>query len=174
MGTSRSISRALVGAVAVITLAGCAGDSPVATQGPEPSHSLLGAVLDATLLRCSALPASSVTAVIGSSGGTITAGPHRLVVPPGALAGPVAITAEVVSGTVNSMRFSPEGLRFAVPASLTMSYRNCPLARLLPLKKIAYTSELLSILELLRSVDHLGSSEVTGQLEHFSRYAIAY
>jgi len=55
-----------------------------------------------------------------------------------------------------------------------MSYRNCSgLGMLLP-KKIAYTSELLSILELLQSVDLSGEKQVVGKLNHFSRYAVAY
>jgi hypothetical protein len=157
----------------VLVLAGCAPDS-VPTAPPEPSASLLGSLLNVALLRCSSLPSSSSTAVIGSAGGALQVGPHRLVIPAGALPGDVAITGEVISGTVNSVRFSPAGLRFAAPASLTMSYGNCPLARLLPLKKVAYTDDGLGILAVLRSLDNLARSEVTGRLDHFSRYAISY
>jgi hypothetical protein len=77
-----------------------------------------------------------------------------------------------MSGSVNSVRFSPEGLRFARPAQLTMSYRNCVLT-LLP-KRIAYTNELLRILDLLPSRDLLLNKTVTAPVDHFSRYAVAF
>ena len=152
--------------------AACAGDSATPFE-PTPSYGLLD-VISGVLLQCAPLPSSSSTVVIGSDGGSIAFGPHLLVVPSGALSAPVAIKAEVVPGTVNSVRFQPEGLRFAKSAALTMSYRNCSgLGMLLP-KKIAYTSELLSILELLQSVDLSGEKQVVGKLNHFSRYAVAY
>ena len=95
-------------------------------------------------------------------------------VPQGALANRVTITAEVISDNINSVRFSPEGLRFSKSAALTLSYSNCfGLGMLLP-KQVAYTSESLSILELLQSVDSLAQRRVVGQLKHFSRYAVAY
>ncbi len=164
--------RTVVGVGLILGMAACAEAPPTAPLGPE--QSLLGGLMNATLLRCNSLSYSSSSAVIGSGGGTLTVGPHRLVVPAGALAADVTITGEVIPGSVNSVRFSPEGLTFAAPAALTMSYRNCPLAALLPLKKVAYTDEGLSILSLLHSLDDLAAREVTGQLEHFSRYAIAY
>jgi hypothetical protein len=156
-----------------LVLAGCTADT-VPTAPPPPSASLLGSLLNVSLLRCNSLPYSSSSTVIGSAGGALQVGPHRLVVPAGALAADVLITGEVIPGTVNSVRFSPAGLVFRTPAPLTMSYGNCPLARLLPLKKIAYTNEGLGILSVLPSLDNLGASEVTGRLDHFSRYAISY
>ena len=55
-----------------------------------------------------------------------------------------------------------------------MSYANCSgLASLLP-KRIAYTSDELVILALLPSVDDVVTRTVTGELEHFSDYAIAW
>lgn len=151
----------------------CGGDTPTPLEPQAPSYALTDLV-SGILLQCAPLPYSAQTVVIGPGGGAIAFGPHALVVPPGALANAVAIKAEVVSGKVNSVRFQPEGLRFAIPAALTMSYRNCSgLGMLLP-KKIAYTTELLSILELLQSVDQAGQKVVVGKLNHFSRYAVAY
>jgi hypothetical protein len=157
----------------VLGLAACAAEV-IPTAPVPPSPSLLGAILNGTLLRCNALPYSSSTAVIGPAGGTLQVGPHRLVVPAGALPGNVSITGEVISGAVNSVRLSPDGLQFGTQAVLTMSYANCPLAGLLPLKKVAYTDEGLSILSVLRSIDNLGNREVTARLNHFSRYAVSY
>ena len=124
------------------------------------------------LLGCSVQPYVSVTKVVGTAGGTIVVGTHKLVIPAGALANSYTIRAEQVQNRVNSVRFSPEGLRFAKPAKLTMSYGNC--SPLLVLKRVVYTDELLRILELIPSIDNLTTKTVTGDIRHFSRYAVAW
>lgn len=159
---------------AVLGTAACSGDSAT-PLGPNPSLiGTLTSTVNAVLLQCDPLPYSRTSATIGSAGGVITVGPHVLMIPRDALSQRVTITAEVVSGNVNSVRFSPEGLQFKKNAALVMSYKNCSgLGMLLP-KKIAYTNELLSILELLKSVDLTDQKKVSSQLKHFSRYAVAY
>ncbi len=181
MKRSRLISMMFLGLFLVAGISCSAGDS----QGPtdlsgipalEQRDGLLGTNLLATLLSCSPLRPAISSKTIGIRGGTITVGPHTLVIPPGALTKNTVITAEIVLDSVNSVRLLPEGLRFASgkPASLTMSYANCSLvARLLP-KKIVYTTERLQLLEILRSVDNILAKKVTAPLEHFSRYAVAY
>jgi hypothetical protein len=99
-------------------------------------------------------------------------GAHSLKILENALSENVTITAEQIEGEVNSVRFSPEGLHFAVPAVLTLSYRNCPDVR--HTKRIVYTDESLTILEWLVSLDFNRSSQVKGLINHFSRYAVAY
>ena len=75
---------------------------------------------------------------------------------------------------VNAVKFQPEGLRFSTPAALTMSYSNCSLlGKLLP-KRIAYTDDNLNILSYLLSLDNLLSKNVTGKVNHFSDYVIAW
>ena len=167
---------AFVLAVCALVFA-CSDPSPTApTTAPAPDASLIGDLLRPTgLLRCSDLPAASVTRTIGPLGGSLTVGPHVLWIPPGALAAPTSITATIVRGQgVNAITFQPEGLRFQTAAALTMSYANCNLlGKLLP-KRIAYTSTLLQILEYLLSVDNLFSKKVTGKVNHFSEYVIAW
>ena len=120
------------------------------------------------------MPADSVTETIGPEGGVIHVGPHKLSIPPGALAEPVTITAVAPSDTVNRIVFAPEGLTFAQRPRLTMSYANCNLlGRLVP-KRIAYTTDGLDILSYLLSLDNLFRKQVTGRLDHFSRYALAW
>jgi hypothetical protein len=130
----------------------------------------LGSVTD--LLVCSRQPYAIETETIGPKGGTIKVGAHSLVIPKGALRRQVKITAEQMSGSTNSLRFSPEGLRFDQPAELTMSYENCLLVLLQ--KKIVYTTEKLKILEVLTSLDLFKKKTVTAPIDHFSRYAVAY
>jgi len=72
------------------------------------------------------------------------------------------------------VQFQPAGLRFQKPAALTMSYANCNLlGKLLP-KQIAYTTDNLQILSYLLSLDNLLSKNVTGQVNHFSTYVVAW
>jgi hypothetical protein len=133
----------------------------------------VGAVVGLTdLLVCSSQPYDIEKKTIGSDGGTINVGSHTLVIPRGALKRRTTITAEQIPGRTNSLRFSPEGLQFEKPASLTMTYKNCLVVLLK--KHIVYTDEKLKILEVLRSLDLFGKKSVTAPIDHFSRYAIAY
>src|ERR1043166_680611 len=159
----------------VIAAAGCGGGtaSPLEPRAEAALTSLLKPVTT-TLLSCNPLPAATKSAVIGNAGGTVRVGPFTLVVPAGALRNQVTITGQVVSDNVNSVRFSPEGLKFDQAATLTMGYANCfGVGMLLP-KKIVYTSEGLTILEILSAVDLFSEKKVTAPLRHFSRYAIAF
>lgn len=161
-------------AVTLLATLSCTADTPTAPAA-APERSLLGNLLSYTgLLTCKPLPMATATATIGPEGGTITVGPHSLVIPPGALDSTVTITATAPSDTVNVIDFEPQGLQFDRAAALTMSYANCnTLGSLLP-KQIVYTDNALDILEYLLSMDNLWKKQVTGQLHHFSTYAVAW
>jgi hypothetical protein len=177
MKATRFFTAVLLAAAA--TLAGC-GERPAPDTGrPSPTASLLGPSglipgLTTGLLRCSPLPAATTTQTIGPEGGTLVVGPHSLTVPEGALPEPVTITATAPSDTVNTVQFAPEGLTFARTATLRMSYANCGLLGLNVPRRIAFTDDELAILYYLVSIDHFLARTVTGRLEHFSHYAIAW
>jgi len=173
MITHRFLRHMLVGA-ALVAVVSCERSSPLGVDSKAPNAGLLGLAPSVGLLRCSPLAADSVTQTIGPDGGTLSVGTNRLTIPAGALAAPVTITAIAPSDTVNQVRFFPEGLTFASPALLTMSYANCGLLYGLVPKQIAYTTDDLSILALLPSIDDLWRQRVTGSLQHFSTYAIAW
>jgi len=175
MKRMRLFAAVLLVALAATGLSCLPDRSPTAPAVPPPNASLLGGLLQATgLLRCTPLPYASTTKTIGPAGGIINVGPHTLIIPPGALLQNVTITAVAPSANVNSVRFTPQGLRFNVSAALTMSYSNCNLlGKLLP-KEIAYTDDNLNILSYLISLDNLFAKKVTGKLDHFSRYAVAW
>ena len=171
--------RALAVLVLVLIVSPSCSESPTsspATPAPAPEASLIGSLLKPTgLLKCSSLPYAQSTATIGPSGGSISAGPHTLVIPPGALLSPTAITMTAPTGLgVNAVKFQPVGLRFVTPAALTMSYSNCSLLGLLLPKEIAYTDDNLNILSYLLSLDNLLSKRVTGKVNHFSAYVVAW
>jgi len=160
-------------AAALLLALGC--EAPSAPPIPPPQGSLFGFPLQFTgLLRCSPLPYDSVTQTIGPDGGVIDVGAHSLAIPAGALDSAVTITAVTPSDSVNRIQFQPQGLVFNQAASLTMSYANCnPMTSLVP-RRIAYTDDLLTILEYLVSLDDRDSRTVTGDLHHFSDYALAW
>ena len=171
----------LVGVLLVGVGCGSEGDSPLAPSANAPEAALISnAVPTVTstllgsvdLLTCKSLPYASASATIGPDGGTIRVGKGTLLIPRGALSSRVTIKAEQISGKANSIRFSPEGLKFSRSAQLTMSYYNCLLT--LPTKRIVYTSESLRVLEILRSLDLRLTRTVSAPIDHFSRYAIAY
>src|ERR1043166_10098450 len=121
--------RALAVLLLVLLVSPSCRESPTSSAvppTPAPDASLIGSLLGPTgLLKCSNLPYASTTATIGPLGGSISAGPHTLVVPPGALLSPITITMTAPTGLgVNAVKFQPEGLRFVTPALLTMGYSN--------------------------------------------------
>lgn len=165
-----------LGVVGALVL-GCGDRSPIGvpSQAPIPRGALIGGLIAPTaLLACRPLPYDSTTQTIGPDGGTIQIAAHTLVIPEGALASPTQITAVVAAGPVNAVRLQPEGLQFAQTAYLTMSYANCDLFGSLAPKRIAYTTDALGIVEYLLSADDLFAHQVTGELHHFSEYAIAW
>jgi hypothetical protein len=134
---------------------------------------VVGGVLDITgLLRCEEQKYDVEYETIGPKGGTITVGKHSLVIPKGALRKNVRIKAEQMRGPTNSVRFSPEGLKFKKAATLSLNYKNCQDVK--PPKAVVYTTDKLEILEVLRSLDLLKQRNVIAPIDHFSRYALAY
>jgi len=149
-----------------------------AALAPKPRADLVGGLLNGllgTLLQCQALPAASVTQVIGSKGGVIKIGPHSFTVPAGALSTDVAITATIPPGkNARVVFFEPSGLQFAQPATLILSYRGCSLLGVILPKKIAIVDDNLGILGYLLSLDNILSDQVSGKVPHFTGYAVAW
>nr|UXE46022.1 hypothetical protein Hi04_10k_c554_00021 [uncultured bacterium] len=149
-------------------------------QAPKPQADLVGGLLDGVLkatglLKCQALPYASETQVIGKAGGVMHIGPHTFTVPAGALNKPVAITGTIPADQdVDVIFFEPSGLQFSTPASLRMNYGNCGLLGIVLPKQIAIVDNNLGILGYLLSLDNILSKYVTGQVPHFTGYAIAW
>jgi hypothetical protein len=172
----KSIRYFLIALPVIVFLAACGDSAPLGAG----SSDLVVAVSENTtvpdkLLMCSPLSYDSLTQTIGPEGGALHVGPHALTIPPGALSEPVSITAVVTPGKVNTVRFAPAGLTFALPADLTMSYANCnPLAVVIPKFVVQASHDLTAILAYLPSFDEPLAQRVTGRLEHFSTYAVAW
>ena len=175
MTTTRRLLLPLLVGVSAVFL-GCQESPPLAVDPREPApEALLGGLLQPTgLLSCSPVPYDSTTQAVGPEGGTIVVGLHSLSIPAGALDSAVAITAVAPSDSVNRVQFQPEGLVFQQPADLRMSYANCNLLGSMLPKRIGYVDDALTILYYLLSVDNPPTQTVTGRLEHFSEYALAW
>jgi hypothetical protein len=125
------------------------------------------------LLRCEPKPYDADAAIIGPSGGTLHVGEHELVIPKGALDHEELISAEAPTSSLVDVRFEPHGLEFQSPAQLKLSYKGCIRPTLLPML-VAYLGQGNQILELPHSLDHKLDDNVEADIEHFSRYAIAW
>jgi hypothetical protein len=172
---STRLARSIVGAIAATLVAASCGREASLTA-PRASGALMsdhGGGLLGTLLKCTPLPYAVDSEVIGPAGGTLHLGPHTLTIPAGALRSAVMIKGEAPSDSVNSVRFYPHGLEFDRAVSLNMSFRNCGLVTWL-LPRVAYTTDGLDFLYYVPSLADLLTQRVTGQIYHFSRYAIAW
>jgi hypothetical protein len=165
-------SALLIGAAAV--LLSCREPGPAAPdfKGPPLQASGVGSV--SGLVACKPLAYDSVTRRVGPPGAVLRVSKHVLSIPGGALTQWVSITAVAPSDTVNRIQMQPEGLAFNKSVSLTMSYANCNLGASSQPKQIAYTSDSLVIFEYLPSTDDVTGRKVTGQLTHFSEYAVSW
>lgn len=175
----RILSTLFVAAV-LVAVASCGPDqgptgvAPASDSIGSPDY-LFGSLLKPTgLLECRALPEATASQTIGTGGGILRVGPHVLYVPPGALSEDVTITAVAPSSRTRSVQLEPHGLRFDRSAYLTLDYDGCSTLGLLLPKRIAYTTDAFEILEYLLSFDNLWTRRVTGRLDHFSQYAVAW
>jgi len=125
------------------------------------------------LLRCEPREYEGDAAIIGPQGGSLHIGEHELVIPRGALSEEQLITAEARTSSLVNVEFEPEGLTFQQPAKLTLSYKHCDVPANLDLL-VAYLGVGNKILEFPTSKDYREYDEVTGEINHFSRYAVAY
>ncbi len=181
--------RSLLSGVAVLALAfalASCGEAPVAPAAPDvvqPNAQTSPELLELLsrpvgqlgLVRCEALPADRESEWIGPQGGTLRVGPHRLVIPAGALKRWTLIRAEAPSEHgVRRVVFEPHGLEFEKPVALTMSFDRCNLLGTLLPGHIVYTTEDLRILEVLNAVPNLLREETTAKIDHFSDYVLAW
>jgi len=155
-------------------LLGCDQPGPAAPDGPARNLDASWSDSSTGLVPCRPLAYDSVTQTVGFFGAVLRVSRHTLIIPPLALTHPVQITVVVPSDTVNVIRFEPEGLVFNYPVMLTMSYANCNASSFTDLRKIAYTTDSLQILEYEPSADDVFGKKVTARLAHFSLYAVSY
>lgn len=127
---------------------------------------------ESSLIACEPLPYDGEARIIGREGGTINIGPHRLTIPPRALTKPTVITGELPVSVNVSVKLSPSGLRFLLPAQLKLSYKHCSDQSAYHHSVVFVTDDGV-ILERPFSFDYVSYEEVFGTIWHFSKYAVA-
>ena len=130
-------------------------------------------VTSSGIVNCEPLQYKADVKVIGPGGGDLSIGPHKLRIPRGALKQDVVITGKIPVGLWVGVRLSPEGLTFAKPVQLTLSYKHC----YLPAEhreRVVQADDSLNVLAYPLSRDQTKTGVVDAWLEHFSNYAIAW
>lgn len=173
--------------VALGLVLGCsdAGTPMSPKPAPTPDPSLIGGLVQTVfgvtkivtnlvdnLLVCTLQPVQQNSATIGPNGGKISFGRHSLVIPKGALHANTRITAKSVLGYHARAEFSPSGLQFAVPATVTLSYAQCSVPK--GAVKVVYMKSDTTVTETEPSQDFRSQRWVTASIKHFSSYAVAY
>jgi hypothetical protein len=116
--------------------------------------------------------AATGTQVVDWRGGVVVFGSNTLVIPPGALDGPVTITATAPAGQALIAQFEPEGLRFDIPAQVVLSYQGCTLPD--SMAHIDYINDShTSVLEMEPSTIQTPQQLIVAPISHFSVYAVA-
>ncbi|HVH11170.1 MAG TPA: hypothetical protein VM736_15355 [Gemmatimonadales bacterium] len=171
--------------------------APQRTASPPPLFARAHATPSGVgLVPCAPLHDATVHNIVGPEGATIEIGPHRVVIPPGALRRtykveakfdgdlaqhtklvklPTGRTVKVGYTVVNAVQFAPH-LRFARPTTITLSFANCDVQALEAASvKVVYTNHVLNVVhKVLPSTVHPADATVTAELEHFSNYAVAW
>ena len=137
------------------------------------------------LVRKTAITAQSATQTIGVAGGVITLPGAGLtvVVPPGAVSAPTAITVNAPAGKAVWYDFQPHGIQFAVPLQLTQDLRSTNYSSLLtPPLKGAYivdgsqdgTTHTALVTEVISTALDLFKTKATFPVRHFSGYMVSW
>jgi len=195
----RPLSRFGARLLSVLLLAGCArdaatplepdaGTSAVSIEHFEQSAALLGLVPVRGVTRVSPLAQNiSVSAVIGSDGGTISipdAG-LTLVVPAGAVTSSTTFTATALAGRLVAYEFEPHGTKFAVPLQFTQDLRKVSLVGVVtaPVLDGAYFTDASrlnqtigfgAVSEIVPATVDLLRLQVGFPINHFSGYLVSW
>ena len=195
----RPLSRLGARLLSVLLLVGCArdaatplepdgGTSAVSAEQFEQSATLLGLVPVRGVTRAAPLAQNiSVSAVIGSDGGTITipdAG-LTLVVPAGAVTSSTKFTATALAGRLVAYEFEPHGTKFAVPLQFTQDLRKVSLVDLgtapvldgayfTDASRLSQTLGFAAASEVLPATVDLLRLQVGFPINHFSGYLVSW
>lgn len=134
----------------------------------------LGQEIPSELLICEPQEFAGDAEVIGPDGGSLRIGSHQLTIPRGALDHEVLISGTAPVLDHAEVELEPHGLTFARPAELELNYSRCIQPPAWQSVFIVYLGDQEQILEVTVSRDKKGIKTVAGDLEHFSRYAVAW
>ena len=158
-------------AMALVALIGCS-QSPTQPTTSEPrlltraSAGSSGAALAPVNLYTEAIIPSSL-------GGTLSLLDVVLTVPAGAVKNDTLFSISIPDDELFYNEFGTNGLLFAVPVTVTMSYRNADLSGITESHiKLAWLDERTNAWKSMACVVDTVSKTVTGELYHFSAYGL--
>ena len=125
------------------------------------------------VLRCEPQPREVETRTVGPKGGTINVGPHRLVIPAGALMRDVEITGTAPSNPAVNVEFEPHGLRFQKPVEMVIDYKQCIVPDSTELG-VTYMLSGWRATEKMPSSDVRRDRKITALTDHFSGFAVTW
>lgn len=110
------------------------------------------------------------TATIGPNGGELDVGPHRLIIPPGALQETVEISGTALEdSSTPTIDLEPHGLQFKKPAGLILDASNCT-----DVPDIVYINEIGVVSDPIPAVYSNWWHTIAAPINHFSGYAVAF
>jgi hypothetical protein len=150
------------------------GGSAFANSRPSsqiPGSNLTSKVLSGQLtpINCSPKDSSYGSALIGASGGDLIIGPHRLIVPPGALTQPTLISGTVPAGKPFQIDLQPHGLTFKKAAGLVLDASSC-----VAVPDIVYLIDGITPSDPIEATYSNWWHTIAAPIWHFSGYAVAF
>lgn len=129
--------------------------------------------LKGSVLRCEPQKRESDTEIIGPKGGTLSMGPHRLVIPEGALDHDVVITGTAPSNPAVNLEFAPHGLQFKKPVEMVIDYKQCIVPDDQELG-VTYMGPGWRAIEQMPSSDKRSVSRISALTDHFSGFVVTW
>jgi hypothetical protein len=124
-------------------------------------------------LICTPKNYTGKTKIIGPEGGELKVGKVKIKIPAGALTQRTVISGVVPASLLRDVEVSPHGLQFALEAELEIDYEECDQPEDFEYR-VAYIDANRNVLEWTTSTNSRHGHKITAEIEHFSKYAVAY
>jgi hypothetical protein len=118
-------------------------------------------------LACTVDAPLAGSALIGPSGGVLNVGPHKLIVPAGALTRDTWLSGTVSAGSTFRIDFEPHGLQFKKPAGLILDASLCG-----DVPNVVYLDEDGGIAEHIEAIFSNWWHTIAAPIDHFSGYML--
>ena len=166
--------------VEVAYFSACGNNKPSSPSGPDDSEPRILAMSDppeSDLLLVSERAEEEEgvsTALIGPKGDVLVHADHRVEVSARALSKPVELTFSMPVSDTLMFELGPDGIRFNAPVTAIFNYDNAVTSGLDEENfSIVVWNPVSQSWEAIPSTVDTAMNEVSGDLEHFSRYAIS-
>jgi hypothetical protein len=171
-------------AMALAAVVACSGDAPtgpvIASTSPATASGTTGYYPGSRLtadvqagrftpVNCSPRITYEGSARIGPAGGVLRIGPHRLVIPAGALRRKVLISGTVPEGKPFQIDLQPHGLQFRKAAGLVLDATSC-----IEVPPIVYIIDQVNVSAPIEAMYSNWWKTIACPIWHFSGYMVAF